>query len=82
MAADAEREQLEQAKVRATENLRRIKREADDSDSSKENEADEGPSKPRGTRKEDLVLNQYENLIAMEVVAPEDIPVGFDGKTT
>ena len=33
-------------------------------------------------RKEDLVLNQYENQIAMEVVAPEDIPVGFEGKST
>jgi len=26
-----------------------------------------------------LILDQYENQIAMEVVAPEDIPVGFDG---
>ena len=31
------------------------------------------------TRKEDLELNQYEQMIAMEVVAPEDIPVSFDG---
>ena len=30
-------------------------------------------------RKEDLVLNQYEQLIAAEVVAPEDIAVGFQG---
>lgn len=30
-------------------------------------------------RKEDLVLNQYEQAIAMEVVAPEDIPVSFEG---
>ena len=31
-------------------------------------------------RKEDLVLNQYEQIIAAEVVPPEDIAVGFDGK--
>ena len=31
------------------------------------------------THKEDLVLNQYEQMIAMDVVAPEDIPVAFDG---
>ncbi|KAL4759711.1 protein-degrading AAA family ATPase MSP1 [Aspergillus foveolatus] len=29
------------------------------------------------TRKGDLVLNQYEQAIAMDVVAPEDIPVSF-----
>lgn len=32
------------------------------------------------TRKEDLELNQYEQMIAMEVVAPEDIPVSFEGE--
>ena len=34
---------------------------------------------PRGIKKEDLALNQYENQIALDVVAPEDIPVGFEG---
>ena len=29
---------------------------------------------------EDLVLNEYENMVALEVVAPEDIPVGFAGE--
>lgn len=33
----------------------------------------------RRSRKEDLVLNQYEQMVAMDVVAPEDIPVAFDG---
>ncbi|KAL6717059.1 mitochondrial dynamin GTPase Msp1 [Lecanora helva] len=28
--------------------------------------------------KKDLVLNQYEQMVAMDVVAPEDIPVTFD----
>ena len=36
--------------------------------------------RPRRQRKEDLILNQYEQSIATEVVAPEDISVGFDGK--
>lgn len=35
--------------------------------------------KEKRIRTEDLVLNQYESQIAMEVVAPEDIPVGFEG---
>jgi len=38
--------------------------------------------KPRRTRKEDLQLNQYEQSIAAEVVAPEDIAVHFDGMRT
>lgn len=25
------------------------------------------------------MLNQYEQMVAMDVVAPEDIPVAFDG---
>ena len=33
----------------------------------------------RRSRKEDLVLNQYEQVVAMDVVASEDIPVAFDG---
>lgn len=32
-----------------------------------------------GPRIEDLDLNEYENMVALEVVPPEDIPVGFDG---
>ncbi|CAK7211505.1 mitochondrial dynamin GTPase Msp1 [Sporothrix bragantina] len=31
-----------------------------------------------GLRPEDLELNEYENMIALEIVAPEDIAVGFD----
>ena len=38
---------------------------------------DTGPA--RRSRKEDLVLNQYEQIIAGEVIAPEDIPISFDG---
>ena len=35
--------------------------------------------RPRRPRKEDMVLNHYEQMIAMDVVAPEDIPVSFEG---
>ncbi|QKX54851.1 uncharacterized protein TRUGW13939_01940 [Talaromyces rugulosus] len=44
-------------------------------------DADDGTpgSQPRHKqKKEDLVLNQYEQSIAMDVVAPEDIPVSFE----
>lgn len=36
----------------------------------------------RRSRKEDLVLNQYEQMVAMDVVAPEDIPVTFEGTSS
>ena len=36
---------------------------------------------PRQARKEDLVLNQYEQTIASEVIAPEDIALKFDGRS-
>lgn len=75
-ATDPEKEQHEQARVRAAANLRRIDRLRGDSDSDDESEGDE--NKSRRLRKEDLELDQYENQIAMELVAPEDIPVGFE----
>lgn len=37
-------------------------------------------SRPRRARKEDIVLNQYEQVIAGEVIAPEDIAVAFEGE--
>ncbi|KFY34404.1 hypothetical protein V494_06799 [Pseudogymnoascus sp. VKM F-4513 (FW-928)] len=74
---DPEKEQHEQARLRAAANLRRLDRGGDDSGETSDGEAD-GKRGPPPPRKEDLVLNQYESQIAMEVVAPEDIPVGFD----
>ena len=41
---------------------------------------EEGSERDRRPRKEDLVLTQYEQMIAMDVVAPEDIPVTFEGR--
>ena len=80
LGTDPEREQHEQARVKAAANLRRLDRSRDD-DSESEDEPMRGTSRPQRTRKEDLVLDQYESQIALEVVAPEDIPVGFDGRS-
>jgi hypothetical protein len=74
---DPEKEQHEQARVKAAANLRRLNRSRDDSDSD-DDSTDRGSRKQR-PRKEHLELDQYESQIALEVVAPEDIPVGFDG---
>jgi ATP-dependent 26S proteasome regulatory subunit len=76
LGTDPEKEQHEQARVRAAANLRRIDRLRGDSDSDDESGRSRGNL--RRPRKEDLDLDQYESQIAMEVVAPEDIPVGFD----
>lgn len=76
-AVDPEKEQHEQARVKAAANLRRIDRLRGDSDS--DDESDMSGKNVRRPRKEDLELDQYENQIAMELVAPEDIPVGFEG---
>ncbi|KAF7591079.1 hypothetical protein BBP40_001978 [Aspergillus hancockii] len=37
-----------------------------------------GSKRGRRTKRGDLVLNQYEQAIAMDVVAPDDIPVSFE----
>ncbi|KHJ34290.1 putative atpase family aaa domain-containing protein 1 [Erysiphe necator] len=75
LLADSDKEQHEQARLKAASNLRRL-------DQSKNNEFIDGNEKNAGSLrrkpKEDLVLDQYENQIALEVVAPDDIPVGFD----
>ncbi|KAI9736076.1 MAG: hypothetical protein M1818_006252 [Claussenomyces sp. TS43310] len=79
-ASDPEKEQHEQARIKAAANLRRLdkSRANDDSESSSDDESSKDKKLSRGPRKEDLVLNQYESQIALEVVAPEDIPVGFE----
>lgn len=73
--ADPEKEKHEQARIKAKANLERLQR-------SRGHEAVEdglSDGARRGPRIEDLQLNEYENMVALEVVAPEDIPVGFDG---
>ncbi|KAG0649181.1 Tat-binding [Hyphodiscus hymeniophilus] len=76
-ATDPEKEQHEQARVRAAANLRRIDRLRNESESDEDESGRDG-HRSRRPRKEDLELDQYENQIAMELVAPEDIPVGFE----
>lgn len=78
LGADPEKEQHEQARVKAAANLRRLDRLR--GGDSTEDESGRGSDGSRRPRKEDLDLDQYESQIAMEVVAPEDIPVGFDGE--
>lgn len=73
---DPEKDQQEQNKIKAAENLRRLDRRRQDGDSDSDSEQ---TGAGRRIMKEDLILNQYESLVAMEVVAPDDIPVGFDG---
>ena len=80
LPSDPEKEQHEQARVKAAANLRRLDRlRGDSSDSDDESELGKG-NKSKRPRKEDLELDQYESQIAMEVVSPEDISVGFDGQ--
>lgn len=43
----------------------------------RDGESNENARRPR---KEDLELTQYEQMIAMDVVAPDDIPVSFEGR--
>lgn len=52
--------------------LRRLDPKSEDEDTKGDDR------KSRRPRKEALVLNQYENMIALDVVAPEDIAVTFE----
>jgi hypothetical protein len=78
LGSDPEKEQHEQARVKAAANLRRLDRLRGGDGT--EDEFGRGSDNSRRPRKEDMDLDQYESQIAMEVVAPEDIPVGFDGE--
>ncbi|KFA49509.1 hypothetical protein S40293_02891 [Stachybotrys chartarum IBT 40293] len=72
--ADPEKEKHEQARRQAKAHLERLNRRRRTFDDGEE----ESSSSRRGPHVEDLVLNEYENLVALEMVAPEDIHVGFD----
>ncbi|ORY63095.1 ATPase [Pseudomassariella vexata] len=75
--ADPEKEKHEQARIRARANLQRLQKSREDGEGGDYDEDSSGNAR-QGPRIEDLELNEYENLVAMEVVAPEDIAVGFD----
>ncbi|OTB19850.1 hypothetical protein K445DRAFT_313626 [Daldinia sp. EC12] len=74
--ADPDKEKREQARLKAKANLQRLQKSREYEEDG--NEEDSNNDTKRGPRIEDLVLNEYENLVALEVVPPEDIPVGFD----
>ena len=67
---DPEGKEQTSQKLAAAAILRRLDRQEKDGESNE---------KSRRPRKEDLVLNRYEQMIAMDVVAPEDIAVTFEG---
>lgn len=74
--ADPDKEKHDQARRQAKAHLERLNRQRqvdDDYD-------DDDSGSRRGPRVEELVLNEYENLVALEMVPPQDISVGFDGK--
>ncbi|KAM3474043.1 hypothetical protein MY8738_008064 [Beauveria namnaoensis] len=70
--ADPDKEKHDQARQKAKAHLERINRR-------RQHEVGEGSDDfGDAPRAEELVLNEYENLVALEMVAPEDIHVGFN----
>ncbi|KAI1913428.1 mitochondrial dynamin GTPase Msp1 [Ophidiomyces ophidiicola] len=70
---DPESQKREDAKRKSAAILRRLDREEDSDDSSSSRKR-----KAHKSKKETLELTQYEQAIAMDVVAPEDISVSFE----
>lgn len=73
--ADPEKEKHEQARIKAQANLARLRRGKENYDGT--DGTDQSVTR-KGPRVEDIQLNEYEAMVALEVVAPEDIPVSFD----
>ncbi|KPM36199.1 hypothetical protein AK830_g10366 [Neonectria ditissima] len=73
--ADPDKEKHEQARRQAKAHLERLNRHRQAED---DYDDDDGSSSRRGPRVEELILNEYENLVALEMVPPQDISVGFD----
>jgi hypothetical protein len=76
--AKAEAEQKANAARKKLEGILASKEKGQGSD----NEDSDYPWGHDRPRLQDLHLTSYEQTIAMEVVAPEDIPVTFEGKCT
>ncbi|EAA33422.1 hypothetical protein GE21DRAFT_6210 [Neurospora crassa] len=77
---DPDRAKHDQNRLKAQQNLARIQKSRDKSKVANDEFADDEvpEDSPSTVRVEDLILNEYESQVALEVVAPEDIPVGFD----
>ncbi|KAJ5866418.1 hypothetical protein N7534_000971 [Penicillium rubens] len=71
---DPESQKKEEQRQKSAAIIRRLEggNESDDEAPRK------GGKREKGQRKRELTLNQYEQAIAMDVVAPEDIPVSFE----
>ncbi|KAH7022478.1 P-loop containing nucleoside triphosphate hydrolase protein [Ilyonectria destructans] len=72
--ADPDKEKHDQARRQAKAHLERLNRQRQVDDGYD----DDDSGSRRGPRVEELVLNEYENLVALEMVPPQDISVGFD----
>ncbi|KAM3471536.1 hypothetical protein MY5147_005791 [Beauveria neobassiana] len=70
--ADPDKEKHDQARQKAKAHLERINRRRQHEVGEASDDFGDAP------RAEELVLNEYENLVALEMVAPEDIHVGFN----
>ena len=81
LQAGEEREQAEQKQVEAAALKRLDKIQYAGSEDGSDADLDNPSRTRRRWRKEDLQLNRYEQMIAMDVVAPDDISVTFAGKT-
>lgn len=77
--ADPDKEKHDQARRQAKAHLERLNKQRRKGGEDDDEDVDESR---KGARVEDLVLNEYENLVALEMVPPEDIHVGFDGTST
>ncbi|XRM45875.1 mitochondrial dynamin GTPase Msp1 [Aspergillus tubingensis] len=71
---DPESQKKEEQKRKSAAILRKL----DGGDESDEDSPRRGGKGGRRPKRGDLVLNQYEQAIAMDVVAPDDIPVSFE----
>ena len=71
---DRESQKKEEQRRKSAAILRRL----DGGDESDDESPQRGGKRGRRQRKGELVLTQYEQAIAMDVVAPEDIPVTFE----
>ncbi len=85
---DPEKEKHDQARIKARANLRRLLKSqrsqngggggGGNSDEEDGSSGADGSRRSGGQHAEELELNEYENMIALDVVPPEDIAVGFD----
>ncbi|PLN76952.1 putative membrane-spanning ATPase [Aspergillus taichungensis] len=71
---DPESQKKDEQRKKSAAILRRL----DGSEESDDESPRRGGKRPRRQKKAELTLNQYEQAVAMDVVAPDDIPVSFE----